>query len=223
VRLTAREDDLAACERPRPVELVRRQHDGPPIRSRSRDQIVEYGAAFGIETRMGLVEEKEPRSPGERDGERQTAALTGGEPGVADVGEAREPDSIERSRRVIGVRACCPCGEDEVLADGEVVVAERLVTHESEVAAMRASVEREVVTQDGGLTGMEGNEPGEEAEERRLPGTVAPREEDDLSLDDVEVDTGERREAAEEAHGRAETDDGLHSASYSVVARGSPA
>src|SRR6185369_10931193 len=88
---------------------------------------------------------------------------------------------------------------------------------------MGSVVDPEVVTEDARLTGMEEDEPSEEAEQRRLARAVAPGEQDDLPLGDVEIHTGQGRETAEEAHGRAETDDGLHSASYSVVALGSPA
>jgi hypothetical protein len=64
---------------------------------------------------------------------------------------------------------------------------------------------------------MQRNEPREDAQQGRLPGTVPAREKDDFSRLDIEVDASEGREPAEEAHGRSETDDGLHSASGKQV------
>jgi hypothetical protein len=66
-------------------------------------------------------------------------------------------------------------------------------------------------------TRVQRNEPREDAQQRRLPGAVSPREQDDFSCLDIEVDTGQGREPVEEAHGRSETDDGLHSASGKEV------
>ena len=69
------------------------------------------------------------------------------------------------------------------------------------------AVAREVVVEHDGFARVEGREAGEEPQQRRLPGTVRAREQHDFARVDVEVDTGEGREATEEAHGRAETDD----------------
>jgi hypothetical protein len=66
---------------------------------------------------------------------------------------------------------------------------------------------------------MQRDQSGEDSKQRGLPRAVPTRQEDDLALVDVQVDTGERREPAEKAHGRSETDDGLHSASGKQVPR----
>ena len=96
----------------------------------------------------------------------------------------------------------------QVLARGEVVVAERLVADERELAANRAAVAAEVVPEHGRGARAQRQEPGEQPQQRRLAGAVRPREQHDLALVDVEIGAGERRKTVEQAHGRADAHDG---------------
>ena len=64
---------------------------------------------------------------------------------------------------------------------------------------------------------VERNKPGEQTKQGCLPGAVATRQQDDLTLEHVEVNTSQGGEAAEKAHGRTQADDGLHSVSGEQV------
>jgi hypothetical protein len=66
------------------------------------------------------------------------------------------------------------------------------------------------MAEDAGLAGVEGNQPGQEPQQRSLPGAVRSRQQHDLATGGVEIDTGQRREAPQEADGRTETDDDRH-------------
>src|SRR3954447_7712693 len=159
---------------------------------------------------MRLVEQEEPRVTGKRDGDRETAALAGRQAAVHDVGLAAEPQPLQGVGGGGRLATRCPRREPEVLADGEVVVAEGLVPHEREVPTGAASVAGEVVAEHRGLPRVERDQAREQPEQRGLAGAVRARQEDDLAADDVEGDAGQCREAADEADGGAETDDGRY-------------
>ena len=90
------------------------------------------------------------------------------------VGHAGQAQSLEGRVRVgVGrVASGCAGGEAQVLPHGEVVVAEGLVTDERQLAAGAPAVDGQIVTQHGGFTGVQGNQPGQEPEQRGLPGAV---------------------------------------------------
>ena len=54
------------------------------------------------------------------------------------------------------------------------------------------------------------DQPGEESQQRGLPGAIGAREEHDLARGHVEIDPGQGRKAIEQADGGAKTDDGRH-------------
>ena len=85
--------------------------------------------------------------------------------------------------------------------------------NEGECAPMRASISDEIVAEHLRLTTVERHEPGDESQQGGLARPVRTGEKDHFTLRDVEIDACKCRKPAEEAHGGAETDDGLHSAS----------
>ena len=126
---------------------------------------------------------------------------------------SRAPTRPTRSSAASAVDALAPRGpsrEAQVLPHGEVVVAERLVAHEREVAASAAAIASEVVVEHDRFARVERHEPCEQPQQRGLARAVRSREEHDLARGDVEIDPGEGGEAVEQADGGAETDDGGH-------------
>ena len=108
--------------------------------------LVEHLATLGVEPGVRLVEQEQPRIARQRDRDREAAALTRRQPAVHDVGLAVEPEPLERG---IGVADVAPGGarrEPEVLAHGQVVVAEGLVPDEREVTPGAAAVDGEIVS-----------------------------------------------------------------------------
>jgi hypothetical protein len=84
------------------------------------------------------------------------------------------------------------------------------VAHERQLASHRSALAGEVVPEHRGLARAHREEAGEQAEDRGLPGAVRPGQEDGLVLGHVEIDSGERGEAPQEADGRAESYDERH-------------
>ena len=123
------------------------------------------------------------------------------------VVDGREPEPLERGVRGSRIASGSPRREPEVLADREVVVAERLVADEREIAASAPPVTGEVVVEDDAFARIQRDQPRQQAEQRGLPGAIGAREQHDLARGSVEVDPGQRREATQEANGGAETDD----------------
>jgi hypothetical protein len=91
------------------------------------------------------------------------------------------------------------------------------VADESHQTTVRTPIDAQVEPEDLSDSGVQRNESREDAQQRRLPGPISPREQDNFSCLDIEVDAGQGWEPVEEAHGRSETDDGLHSASGKQV------
>jgi hypothetical protein len=184
-----------------------------------RHERVQGSSPLGVETGMGLVEEQQARGPNERHPQRQPSPLTGREPTVQHARERLEPDLPDH----IIDRSCVdtggPCRETQVLQHGQILIASRLVADEPDQPTVSAPIDAEVETEDLPDARVHREEPREEAQQRRLPGTVPAGEEDDFSRLDIEVDPGQGREPAEETYDRSETDDGLHSASGKQVPR----
>ena len=184
-----------------------------------RDERVQGGSPFGVETGMRLVEEQQARRPDEGHSQREAAALTRREATVQHPRERPKPNLPHHrvDRGCVGTGG--PCREPQVLQHGEIVVASRFVADESYQATVSTPIDAEVEPEDFSDARVQRNESRENAQQRRLPGAVSPREQDDFSRMDIEVDARQGREPAEEAHGRSETDDGLHSASGKQVPR----
>lgn len=216
MHLACPQHDLPTGKRSRPLELVGGEHHGPSLSGGGYEQIVEHFATVGIEPGVWLVQQQESGLPCDPDRERQATTLPGGQPTMGRIGLAREPETLEHLvDRAFG----CAGGtgrEPEVLADGQVVVAAGCVTHEREVPTVRATVSNQVVAEDLGVARVHRNEAGEHPQERGLARPVATREEDHLTLADVEIHAGQRGKPSEEAHDGAEADDGLHCASFVV-------
>jgi len=85
---------LAIRERTRAVELVGRDDHRPAVRRCGPEDGVEHLAALGVQAGVRLVEQQQPRVAREGDGEREPAALPGGQTTVRDTGEALEPEVI---------------------------------------------------------------------------------------------------------------------------------
>ena len=204
------EDDLARGQGAGVVELVRGEQHRPVFDRSGPHDGVEDLAARRVEAGVRFVEEQQAGITRERHRQRQPPTLPGGETTVDHVVHPREPESLEGGVGVGGAAARGAGGEAQVLADGQIVVTEGLVTHEREVATGAAAVLGEIVAEHRGLPGVERHQPGQEPQQGGLPGTVRPREQDDLAAGDVEIDTGQRGKAPQEADGRAETDDDRH-------------
>ena len=122
-----------------------------------------------------------------------------------------EPDAARaRRRRRRSSRPAARAAKRRFSRDGEVVVAEGLVADEREVAPRARADRRRGRGRAPRLARVQRHQAGEEPQQRGLARAVRAREEHDLARVDVEVDAGERREAAEQADGGAETDDGRH-------------
>ena len=191
-----------------------------PSAAAPREDAVEHLAALGVEPGVGLVEQQEARlardarprgragGADRRRGGRGCTSASRASPScssAASAAAAREPDG--------------PRGEPEVLAHGQVVVAERLVADERQLTAHgRAGRRPGRARAPRPRPSAAGASPASRRSSVVLPGAVAAREQDDLALGDVEIHPGERGEATEQAHGGAETDDEGHSASGTVDA-----
>jgi hypothetical protein len=158
-----------------------------------------------------FVEQEEARIARQRHRDCEASSLPHRQAAVHDVGLAREPESFERGVGVADVSCGRTRGEAKVLADGEVVVAERLVPDESEVTTRARAVVGEIVVEDDGLPGVEGHQAREQPQQRGLARAVGAGEQDDLSGRRIEIDSGESRETPQETDGGAATDDGRHS------------
>src|SRR5439155_17481855 len=146
----------------------------------------------------------------QRDCEREASPLARRQATVDDTGEGHQAEALQDGVGLGTVAAGGPGGEPEVLAHGEVVVAEGLVADERELAPYPAAVDSQVVAEHRLRARLPGHQPREQTEQCGLAGAVGPREQHDLPLARVEVDACERWEAAQEAHDGAETDDDGH-------------
>ena len=164
------------------VELVRRQQHGARTRPARRAR-----------RRRGT---RAPRRRGRRAARRAGAGAGSRESATATARRRRCPiDSRRcttsawrvrprRSSAVSASRVVTPGGaggEVEVLADGEVVVTEGLVTHECEVAPSALAVDGEVVVEHHGFARVQGDEAREEPQQRGLARAVRAGEENDLT------------------------------------------
>ena len=154
---------------------------------------------------MRLVEQQQLRLAHQRHRECEPAPLAGGEPTVGNAGRSVEGHAPEHGGDRAGIVTTGRTGEEaHVLLRGQVVVAVRLVADESGTDPRRATVGGEIVPAHRGLAGVGRHEAGEEPQQRRLARAVRAGDQHDLARADVEIDAGQRREASEQGHDRAE-------------------
>ena len=120
----------------------------------------------------------------------------------ATFGDALQADPFERGVGVGGAVPGRPGDEADVLGDGEVVVAEGLVTDERDGAAHPPGFDRQIHTEHFSLPRAQRQQPRAEPQQRGLARTVRPAEQHDLAGLDLEVGTGERGKSSEHADGR---------------------
>ena len=122
---------------------------------------------------MGFVEQEQTWPAGEGPRQGETAALTRRELAVYDVSQWAETEQVENL--LVGGRldSCGSGGEAQVLPDGEVVITGGVMTDETELATMAFAVLAEIVAEDFGRPGVEGDQPGEQPEQRGLARSVA--------------------------------------------------
>ena len=110
------DEHFAVRERAGAVELVRGEQHRATTHRDVVQQAVEQGAAVGVETGVGFVEEQQVDVAHERGGEREPAALAGREIGVADPGHRVEAEPLERDVDGCRVVACGAHREAQVFA-----------------------------------------------------------------------------------------------------------
>ncbi len=203
--LARHEGDFAAGQGPGPVELVGGEQNCPAFGAGGRQEAVQQIAPGGIKAGMGFVEEEESGPTSQDNGQRRAPLLTGGQAAEGDTGQALETELLHGRGRIGNIGATGPGEEPEVLGHGEVVVAARRVAQEGEMAtdllAIPGQIEAEHLTGAGG----QGDEPGQEAQQRCLAGAVGPGEEHDLALLHVKINPGQGRKPAQQADGGSQT------------------
>ena len=169
---------------------------------------------------MGLVEQPEPRTSRHEDGERHTASLPGTEVGHGNGAETiGHGDAIQRRVHVVGLDAGCSGPEPDVVGCSQLVVQPGGVPEHPDRRSHCPPIGEEVDTEHGGSPRSNLDQARQGAEQRGLPGAIRPFQQDDLARCDVEIDTGEGGEPAEERDGISEVDDMLHEALQGYGAR----
>ncbi len=173
--LAGGQDNFARRQRTGSFQLVGGQHDRLALSRCTREDRVEHRATFGVEASVRLVEEEQAGTPGERNRQGQTSALTGGELAVDNITQRPEPEMVDD----LLVRGCVdPRGsgsEAQVLCHGEVVVTGCLVSDETELATMTLAVFAQIVAEDLGRPGVQRNQPGKQSKQGGLARSVPSR------------------------------------------------
>jgi hypothetical protein len=159
---------------------------------------------------VGLVEEQQPRITNESDREGKPSALPRGELAMQDRREAFQPELPQHDPDAVDRHTGPSGGEPQVLGHREVVVTRRLVPDERDEPTVGHPIAGEVVPEHLCGSGVQCHEARHHAKERGLAGPVPAREENHFAGRHVEIDTSQSWEPAEETHGRAKMDDGLH-------------
>jgi hypothetical protein len=200
------EEEAAALE----IEDARRQLEGAADallgendrRAESLDRAEEEPRGIRVELRGRLVEQEQVRLEGERRGEGDTLELAAGELGRPATPQVERSDRLERT---LDARADLRRRRAEVLEpEGDLVLDERhhdlvlgiLEDGRDRPGEIRGAGRARVLTRDhhpsGEATAVEvRDEPGEGAQERRLPGAGGPEERDDLAGLELERDRPE--------------------------------
>lgn len=159
---------------------------------------------------MGLVQQPQFGSTCDHRREGYAPALPRGQRSDRDAVQSRgDTQSVQGRESVVDGRTCGTRPEVQVLDDGQVLVEERLVAEQADTPADLGPVTSQVVTENGRRTGGDGDQPGTQAQQRRLPGAVVAGEQDHLSPAHVQVHTGQCGEPADECDGCTKFDDVL--------------
>ncbi len=161
---------------------------------------------------MRLVEQQQLGVAGQRDREREPAALTLRQAAVRHIRDSVSPTRMSAASAAARSRPAARVAKRQVLGHGEVVIAEGLVADEADLAAQAPAVAGEVVPQHLGRPVSQREQACTQAQQRGLAGAVRPREQHDFARVDLEVGTGECGEPAEQAHCRPQADDARRAA-----------
>ena len=158
---------------------------------------VEDRAGRRVETGVGLVEQPQLGPPGGQHGQGHPPALTGRELGGRGLGQA-----AGQSQAITGVadpgrvRPRRPHREAHVLAHGEVVVEMAGMGQQAHPAAHPAPLTHRVQAEHPHLARGQWHQAGADPQQAGLAGPVRPLDQHRLPGGDLEVDTGEEREAS---------------------------
>src|SRR5436190_4247042 len=209
--LAAGHEDGPVAKGAGPVELVRGDQDGRPRGDRVAHHAVEQIAVLGVDPGMRFVEQPQTGGAGQQAGQRGPAPLSGRQAADGDIPQpAVESQPLETRGNATRVAGRGPHREAHVVGHGEIVVEERAVAEEPDGPPYRPAVTAKVVSEDIGFAPYHREEAGAGPQQARLAGSVRPLHEDDLALGYVEIDAGQRGEAAEKRYCRAETDGDGH-------------
>src|SRR2546428_705666 len=173
---------------------------GERLARRALGEPAALGARHHVEARRRLVEEEQRGRRQERVGDRQLLLHAPRERARRPLRERGEPGAREqlpgaraelRLRQAVETRR-----EAQVLLDRQVAVEAEGLRDVADARLERRHVAAEIVAEDGRLAGLDLEEPGQRAQERRLPGAVGPDDAHDLAPLEHEVDAGERAPAA---------------------------
>src|SRR4029079_2074477 len=89
--------------------------------------------------------------------------------------------------------------EFERLADAEKRIENQFLRHDAQIAARRAKVGDDIVSEDAGTPAIGAGQPGTNGDQRGLAGTVRSQQPEKLALPDRQVDAGQRLHRAEPA------------------------
>ena len=181
---------------------MRREQHGLARRARAAHYLFENDPTLFVEAGMRFVQQQQSRRARERVCERDSPALALGEPAVRGVRDPLQSDALERGVGIFGAATTRAGREPQVLADGEIVVTERLVPDERDRAADRPATGREVDTEHLTGAGAQRQQPRAQSQQRRLSRAVRACKENSLAGVYLEVDTRERGETTQHAHGR---------------------
>jgi hypothetical protein len=120
---------------------VAREHDGRARSGRVDDNPVEQVAAFGVESRVRLVEQPELGSTLHESGQGHPAPLTGRQPSDGDVVQSfMHAHAVEGGERVDHPTLPGPTPEPQVLDDGQLVVETTGMAEQADRVAHRTTV-----------------------------------------------------------------------------------
>ena len=194
-----------------PVELMGSEQDGGASGHGVLHERIDEVTTFLVEGGVGLVEQPELRSPGEQHGQRGSPPLPRRQPGHGHVGQTTvETEASHGGLHVGATGAAGPGPERDVVGHREVVVETAGVTQQAHPVPDGPRIGSQIDPEDRRLAVDHGDQAGAGAQHRGLAGTVGPLDQHDLTWLDVEIDTGQRWKAAQEAHGTTEADSGFH-------------
>src|ERR687892_65893 len=181
--------------------IVGRAHDrGSGPAREHREEVGHRGGGGGVESRGGLVRQPDRRAGGERAREGDALALACGEDSDLPLRVLRQADAGQRRGRALASVRALDAAQLEpelyVLLRGEEVVEARVLPDDGDALApqgcARVAIERRdrhLIEEDLALVGNV--EPGEQREQRRLPGARRPGDNGELARSEGRVETGD--------------------------------